>query len=961
MDVIENILKELNSLIGDSRSDDMSDSEKRLPEYSDQIFLSDFLSHFDLIKGTEIPQNYKNFSLISQKKDTEFFLNQITGITGGQKLLERIPRSILSDLQPYIKLYLTTGMTEKDYKEYRLPIANLRNLDPGLLKPTRPGLGVNIDSFSWDYLGTHPGDIDYWINCKMKLYIESPNALFHQYKNKDGKKYSFATLLYRRGKKGEKDLSKGSTTHNAHLRYDQKDHRIKVEIGYRSPGIERLTNAFLEQNMHKYPNRAARNFHNALKKNKVTLYLTLVKHTINPSFSSTDFSFELELDFVGSIEQAFLSDNANILKRDTSVTSRFKERLKKAAIDIKVAAEQTHHLTPQLLERIEQDLPSIDSIISSAKNLEEEVDLLEDQLIDRGIIDTAGAAQEYSTRESQEKQHGKVSSILKYLKAKNEIEDYSQKIVASPAGRIEVYSKIICNLNDNEKIYHLELDKTQFRDLMVARKRYTKVSIGEKEKKRLKYLARKDNPNKSQRKEAIDKLKESENGLKDLRPHRKRFRDQLIGVQDKSKTKPEQIKKYLAKMEQFQLKSKYLEQYKGDVDFSDAEKYIKNTLNPDERGSEKTHVLNFFYYGDLLDAVIDIIYDDLNDKDGADIDFWSRENDRGKFKLLLGNIDYIDRETGTLKQVNIAKIPISLKVWQEFWFKFVISKRKDTYYLKSFLRDSFTHLARASLTNLSRVPGDPLMSMYPAVDFINIPESKWNNFTHRRGKDGTYYVTKGKGKNNARGEQRILVMHDTSNKPGRLKSNKTEDNRYGIYHLVPGEYNSPVEQISFTKTDQPFWLEAKTFEDGYLKENLHLSEPYNCNFSSYGNAFLKPGRHINIRFPMQWFGHPKDEGSRAQALGLGGYFLMTKASNVIDMLPGSGRLDWRTTIQCQWETFGNEHKKSGNIIIDEATLVTEEPTEEEMEDQLSLGAAGMSEEIPPPTPPPAASSGESEE
>ena len=60
-------------------------------------------------------------------------------------------------------------------------------------------------------------------------------------------------------------------------------------------------------------------------------------------------------------------------------------------------------------------------------------------------------------------------------------------------------------------------------------------------------------------------------------------------------------------------------------------------------------------------------------------------------------------------------------------------------------------------------------------------------------------------------------MHDTSNKPGQLKSDKAEDNKYGIYHLVPGEYNSPVEQISFTKTDQPFWLEAKTFEDGFLK------------------------------------------------------------------------------------------------------------------------------------------------
>jgi hypothetical protein len=380
---------------------------------------------------------------------------------------------------------------------------------------------------------------------------------------------------------------------------------------------------------------------------------------------------------------------------------------------------------------------------------------------------------------------------------------------------------------------------------------------------------------------------------------------------------------------------------------SDVYTELKLNFNDDDAAEEirTTHILNFFYYGDLLDAVIDIVYDELNDERGANIDFWSRDRKKeGKFKLLLGNIDYIDRNDGSLRQINIAKIPISLKLWQEFWFKYVISKNRNTYYLKSFLRDSFVHLARAALTNISRIPGDSVMSMYPAVDLVNVPLNKWNKFTHKQGYDGTYYVTKGKGKNRAKKGQRLLIMHDTSNKPGQLKSNKTEDNKYGIYHLVPGEYNSPVEQISFTKTDQPFWLEHKTFEDGFLKENLHLSEPYNCNFSSYGNAFLKPGRHINIRFPLQWFGHPKTEGSKARILGLGGYFLMTKASNVLEMLPGSGKLDWRTTIQCQWETFGNEFKKAGNPIINEATLVTEEeePTVEEMEGQISLGTSGQS-------------------
>ena len=368
---------------------DITDSDSRLPTYADQIFLVDFLPFIEGLKGKTLKQDFKHFSMIKQERNSNFFLNQITGISGGQSLLEKVPRSILGDLQPYFKLYLTRGMTKESYKEYRLPLNNFVNLDPEGAA-TKPGLGATLKQFSWDYLGTHPGDIDYWINCDMKLYFESSKALFNKYKESGGESYSFASLLYRRGKKdASKNLEKGSSAQGAHRRYNQKDHRIKVEIGYIPPSMNRLIEAFAEQGMHSNAKLAAVSFRNALRRNKVVLYLTLTKHTFVPIFSSTDFSFELDIKFVGSIEQAFLSDDANILVRDKGQEKHRRSLLEAQATEAKVAVMQTNFLTKKQLKRVEEDLMNVNDLIANLSEPQEQVAALQNALEAEGFVDQA--------------------------------------------------------------------------------------------------------------------------------------------------------------------------------------------------------------------------------------------------------------------------------------------------------------------------------------------------------------------------------------------------------------------------------------------------------------------------------------------------------------------------------------------------------------------------------------------
>ena len=121
---IETLRQILSRQIGDA-----PESTNRLPSYADQNFLVDFIGEFDKLKGSTLTQNYKNFIMMEPEWQSSLFLNELTKIGKGQSLLENIPRSLLGDLQPYFKLFLTEGMKKGQYKQVRLPLNNTRDKD----------------------------------------------------------------------------------------------------------------------------------------------------------------------------------------------------------------------------------------------------------------------------------------------------------------------------------------------------------------------------------------------------------------------------------------------------------------------------------------------------------------------------------------------------------------------------------------------------------------------------------------------------------------------------------------------------------------------------------------------------------------------------------------------------------------------------------------------------------------
>jgi hypothetical protein len=84
-----------------------------------------------------------------------------------------------------------------------------------------------------------------------------------------------------------------------------------------------------------------------------------------------------------------------------------------------------------------------------------------------------------------------------------------------------------------------------------------------------------------------------------------------------------------------------------------------------------------------------------------------------------------------------------------------------------------------------------------------------------------------------------------------------------------------------------------------------LREKYNATLEFYGNNFFKPGTIFYIdpgRLNIANFGYTADGRSPARLLGLGGYYLVIRVTHQLETMDNR----WRTTVDAQWETFGDD-------------------------------------------------------
>tara|TARA_R100000152_G_scaffold20314_1_gene13711 strand:+ start:3769 stop:7047 length:3279 start_codon:yes stop_codon:yes gene_type:complete len=130
------------------------------------------------------------------------------------------------------------------------------------------------------------------------------------------------------------------------------------------------------------------------------------------------------------------------------------------------------------------------------------------------------------------------------------------------------------------------------------------------------------------------------------------------------------------------------------------------------------------------------------------------------------------------------------------------------------------------------------------------------------------------------------------------------DRKLGIAHI---SYSDPMEglldDMSFQREDMKGLREARLFEGRDMYALNILREKYNSTLRFVGNTFFKPGMYVYIDPNPLDLGRTSDSVSPSRALGLGGYHMVTRLNHLLSL---SGNNTWETTVETQWQTFGDD-------------------------------------------------------
>jgi len=136
-----------------------------------------------------------------------------------------------------------------------------------------------------------------------------------------------------------------------------------------------------------------------------------------------------------------------------------------------------------------------------------------------------------------------------------------------------------------------------------------------------------------------------------------------------------------------------------------------------------------------------------------------------------------------------------------------------------------------------------------------------------------------------------------------IDSSETREERdalEGIFHLFLGRDRGLVKEVSFSKVDAPYLREARMQQDA-LNPLAQLAAVYNVDLTLIGNTIFWPGQMIYVN-PIglgTGLGNPSHPNTPANQLGLGGYHVITKVESFVE----SGK--YETKIRALFEFSGD--------------------------------------------------------
>jgi hypothetical protein len=336
----------------------------------------------------------------------------------------------------------------------------------------------------------------------------------------------------------------------------------------------------------------------------------------------------------------------------------------------------------------------------------------------------------------------------------------------------------------------------------------------------------------------------------------------------------------------------------------------------------------YFYLGDLINTVLKTIHKIQPETEIPRVIL-------GPITVYLPTATPLQLENKV--EMNIADLPISLNLFQEFFIEKVVKPTRSKYPLKYFLNDVFEYLVTAVLSprafgssyigSRERFTLVPLTVANPdasSTDLIfpdlTIPSNKFGGKFLR---DSDIKIAKDKLASDVEiftrtGSTNYIVAYASSQFPtsfARRLINITETEKAklniekGIFNFNLGTDLGLIKSVKFKKIDQPFLREARATNEGEIEEGKFVGK-YNADVSCFGNNIFRPGDIVyinpnfyvtkNIATSTVGGGISQDQVKKLiRTVGIGGYYMINKINTSLS----TGK--YETNFDCIFQAYGD--------------------------------------------------------
>jgi len=786
--------------------------------------------------------------------------------------------------------------------------------------PGMSGLGhggvVGLKSFTYEYDGGNPEIPKAGIaHVKLDFFFSDIRLLFERGRNG----LSFIDLITYRPAHSSKAASVKCGNKEIPLSefYDDDHFSIKLVFGWETPGnLDSIPRAQFQDH------RDMRHIKNAVKDSQSTLILNLMRHTFD---YHDDGTMTLSVEYIGRKEATLRADNYDIFWQPSpmkTLVQKMQSQLDKIEESEQILTEQVINdpSDKQKINEINQQLTSQREAKISAKNRLSVVQLKNRRHVYKRLMS-------YMYERNM---------IMRFWVAPSDIVKYNQETDSWSSGvSVAQYAEGIAATyltGEEQLVSDLEKENQEFvvhapgynsapseLDLKRAARRTTPGTVSP------------DDPWSGADATVPSAPEETEHAMDDVLVNAEKVASagKPINMTNAAKLAAEHHLQKLADVQALELAAAHAENYS----------------------------IKFFYFGDLLQAALDIVQgwdaqlgDYILDSDDAakktqimqDM-VAERERIREEFDLniVLGEIRWTDPK-GKMKVANIADLPVAVNAFVAWFNKTVVGELKGSWNLRQFIKDVLAEFFPTILGEECTIPeqessgvnASPKVTMTTltlpkckkgkkspngciprpykkfktenidptvtgrAMDYtkagFNLKDLYYTKYFKKRRRMKPAPIQYKKTKDI---EQVLYIYWFAYDRLGSFNGDINQDRKNFINHYYVGTDRGLVKGIKFKRNDIQYHREGRILSDSCREGQLR--EPYDATITLFGNPLIKPGQYIYIS-PSPFLGR---EGY-GKLLGMTGYYYVTKVRGEIRQ--GT----FETTVEGFWQQYARRGKKA---------------------------------------------------